>query len=158
MNVVEFKFNRFIETSPFRINEKIEPIYIEIAQMVFNRLYKAYCFNPLYEGFGTIEEKEESLKSAIICWADCFMGWKIDNVQRAKETVNYLIYINIYPSLGLFRAAYFNEKSIIEINICREYLAYLYEFRFAGKDGKIHGADYFTTWDMERTNANKNTE
>lgn len=158
MNVVEFNFNKFIEKDPFRINEKIEPIYIEIAEMVFNRLYKAYCFNSLYEGTGSTDELAENLKSAIMTWADCFMDWGIDNIERAKEATNNLIFMNLYPTAGLFRAFYFNETMVIEKNIYKEYVNYLYRFCFRGKDGKIHGADYFTTWDKERTNANKNTE
>jgi|GEM_PF-3023876 hypothetical protein len=158
MNVVEFKFNKFIEKDPFRINDDIEPIYIEIAEMVLNRLYKAYCFNPLFEGIGTIEEQAESLKSAVITWADCFMDWKIDDIERAKDAANNLIFINLYPTVGLFRACYFNENMLIEKNIYEEYINYLYKFCFHGKDGKIHGADYFSTWDKERANANKDIE
>ena len=158
MNVVEFKFNKFIEKDPFRINEKIEPIYIEIAEMVFNRIYKAYCFNRLYEGTGTIEEKTENFKCALIDWADSFMDWKIDNIEQAKKTVNDLISMSIYPTLGLFRATYFNESDFIKNAIYEEYISYLYLFCWNTKDGKIHGADFFNTWDKERTNANKNTE
>lgn len=157
MNVVAFKFNNFLEKDPFRINQSIAPIYIEIAEMVFNRLYKAFCFNPLYEGFGTIEERSESLKSAIICWADCFMDWKIDDISHAQETVNNLIFLNLYPTLGLFRAVYFNENALIENNVYIEYINYLNKFCFYGKDGKIHGADFFNDWDKERTHVNKNT-
>ena len=158
MKVVQFKLKKFLEADPFRINETIEPIYIEIAGMVLNRLYKAYCFNALFEGAGTIEEQTENLKSSVMCWADCFMDWKIDNVEQARQTVNNLIFLNISPTIGLFRAVYFNESVLIEKNIYKEYINYLYKFCFQSKDGKIHGADFFTTWDTERTNANKNTE
>jgi hypothetical protein len=157
MNVVQFKFNKFLEKDPFCINDTIEQIYIEIAEMVFNRIYKAYCFNPLFEGVGTAEEQQESVKSAIMVWADCFMDWKINSHEKAKEATNYLISMNIYPTLGLFRAVYFNEQAIIDEHIYKEYINYLYRLCFYGKDGKIHGADYFTDWNRERINANQDT-
>lgn len=155
MNVVEFKINKFLEASPFRINQHIDAGYIEIAEMVFNRLYKAYCFNPLFEGIGTAEEQQKNVKSAVMCWADCFMDWKVDDIEKAKEATNNLIFMNIQPTLGLFRAFYFNESRLIEKSIYKEYINYLNSLCFYGKDGKIHGADYFTDWNEERTNANK---
>ena len=158
MNVVEFNFNKFLEKDLFRINETIEPIYIELAEMVFSKLYKAYCFNPLYEGPGNEKEKKECLKSAIIVWADYFMDWEINNTARAKKTTNNMIFLNIYPTPGLFRAVYFNETIMVEKNIYKEYINYLYKFCFNEKDGKIHGADFFITWDRERTGDNKNIE
>ena len=86
------------------------------------------------------------------------MDWKIDKADRAKEATNNLIFMNIYPTVGLFKAFYFNENILIEKNIYKDYVNYLYKFSFRGKDGKIHGADYFTTWDKERKNASKNIE
>lgn len=156
MKLIKFDVRkRIAESDPFRINEHIEQVYIDIAEAVISVMYKAYCFNPLFEWGEAIEEKTESIKSAIICWADYFMDWKINDMQQAKESVKALIYMNMTPTLGLFRAVYFNEWPLIENSIYKEYVNYLFTFCIDKKDGKIYGADFFSVWQEEKRNSNK---
>ena len=146
MKLLKFDANKILNRDMFRQNSTIEPIYLQIAEMVIVKLYKAFSFNAMFYDFNTKEEKSDSFKFAIVDWADCFMSWGIDNLEHALETVNDIIYINITPTLGLFRAAYFNENIIIENSVYKEYVNYLYKFAHSSHDGRINGAKIFSIW------------
>jgi hypothetical protein len=126
MKLIKFDAKQRITNDPFRHNENIEPQYLLIADMVLSRLYKAFPFNSLFEGFSWENQPNDFYKSVLVSWADCFMEWKLDEMELAEKAVSVLIEKNIIPSLGLFLAAYQGDTDRILIAQYEQYINYVY--------------------------------
>ncbi len=126
MKIIKFDASKKICADIFRHNEVIHEIYFEIANIVLVRLYKAFPFNSLFEGFKWENMPNESFQSTMIVWADCFMLHHVDDIDMANIAIDELIDRNIIPGLGLFLAAYKSDYETLKMAEYHAYIDYVY--------------------------------
>jgi hypothetical protein len=154
MNVIKFDARKLICKDIFRKNQNIEDIYLEIAEVVLVKLYKAFPFNSLFEGFKWENRPNYFFQAALIDWGDCFMSWGLSDIKRAVESVNKLIETNLTPTLGLFYAFYKGNYETIRLAEYEKYINYVYSIS-KYKNGSQRAQDVLVFGDWSAENANK---
>ncbi len=145
MKIVKFDARKIICDDLLRYNDKIESIYLEIAEMVLVKLYKAFPFHSLFEGFKCNDDPNEFFKGVVLDWADFFMECKINDMGQAIDTVKTLIFMDIIPTLGVFASTYRGDNPFIENRILRDYVSYTLNFMNV-RDALIYGAKFYGNW------------
>lgn len=156
MKLIKFEAKQRISKNSFKQNEIIEELYFEIAEMVLVKLYNAFPFHSLFEGFSWENKANEFFQSALTEWADCFMSWNISNMDRAKKAVNFIIKKNVVPSAGLVLSAYKGNLPPIEKCEYESYIDYVYSLS-SYSDGvqMSNKVLVFSEWKAKNTNKGK---
>lgn len=153
MKLIKFDAKKRITDDPFRHNEIIEPHYLAIADMVLSRLYKAFPFDSLFEGFSWENQPNDFYRSVLITWADCFMEWKLERMDLAEKAVSILIQKNIIPSVGLFLAAYQGDTDRILLAEYEQYIQYVYsKSKYKNSIQIAHDVLVFGEWRYRNSN------
>ena len=109
VEIVKFDLkNTLKESDFFQQNEKIEPIYIELAEYTLLTLHKIYPFSSDFDDLSGSPENE-CFKSFVVVWADAFMSKKMSCIHTIKQAIDNIINLECEypPSLPQVIAAYF---------------------------------------------------
>jgi len=109
VEIVEFDLkNALKEFDFFQQNEKIDPIYIELAEYTLLTLHKVYPFSSDFNDLSG-NPQSECFKSFVVVWADTFMTKKMSCIHTIKKAIQNIIDLDCEypPSLPQVIFAYF---------------------------------------------------
>ncbi|WP_131751200.1 MULTISPECIES: hypothetical protein [Legionella] len=111
MEIIKFEIKNSLRNASFLTNEKIEPLYFELAEYVLITLYKIYPFSSAYEGYSS-EDPNVQFQQTVLFWADTFMDKKITSKEKLTAAIRQIIDagLDYPPSLPQVINAYFGRK------------------------------------------------